>query len=134
MIIDQFGVFFDNKAAAASMISNAITVMPYIGRAEPVNITVIVKGQPDATLDIRFQESADGATFTEVSSFTLAKVGAEPALLSFPIPRAVKEQYARLECAVSGTSAGLTVFAAVTRDHVAPYDKGLYINRGKVEA
>ena len=134
MIIDQFCVFFDNVAAAASANSPGINVAPYAGRGEPVNITAILSGVGTGSMDIKLQESDDNSTFTDVSSFVLTKPDAAGASRTFALPGPVKKKFVRLSYTLTGTPAGLKVFAAVTRDHFAPYDKGQYIDHGKVVA
>ena len=134
MLIDQFCVFFDNLAAAASAVSPGVNVSPYAGRDEAVNITVILTGAPTGSLAVTLQESDDNAAFTSVSTFTLAKTGAAGAVLTFALPYPVKKKFVRLSYALTGAPAGLKVFAAVTRDHFAPYDEGQHIDRGKVVA
>ena len=136
MIIDQFCVFFDNVDAAATADSPGVNVSPYAGRDEPVNITVILSGSNGGTasLAVKLQESDDNAAFTDVSTYTLAKPDAAGASLAFALPYPVKKKFVRLSYALTGTPAGLKVFAAVTRDHFAPYAEGQYIDHGKVVA
>lgn len=135
MIIDQFGVFFDDKAAAASLTSNVVNVSPYAGRGDAAYISFLAKGANAAavTYTVNVQESKNNATFATVGSFTLSKPNAAPVLKAIRLPVEVKEQYVRLTVTASGTPAG-TVFAAVTRDHFAPYAEGQYIDGGKVVA
>lgn len=134
MIIDQLCVFFDNVDAAASADSPGINVSPYAGRDEPVNVTVILTGTGPADLSVDLQESDDNAAFTSVSTYTLEKPDAAGASLAFALPYPVKKKFVRLSYALTGTPAGLKVFAAVTRDHFAPYSEGQYIDHGKVVA
>ncbi len=136
MITDKFCIFFDNTAAAASGTGAKVNVMPYVGRGEPVNVAVLVKGANAAAVDLALtlKESDDGSTFTDVATFTLKKPDKLPALTTFALPLpTVGKKFVRLDYALTGTPAGLTVFAGVTRDHFAPYSKGQYID-GKVVA
>ena len=136
MIIDQLCMFFDNVAVAATADSPGINVSPYAGRNEPVNVTVILSGSNGGTasMAIKLQESGDNAAFTDVSTYTLAKPDAAGASLTFALPYPVKKKFVRLSYALTGAPAGLKVFAAVTRDHFAPYSDGQYIDHGKVVA
>lgn len=135
MIIDQFGVFFDDTAAAASMTSNVVNFQPYAGREDPIYISLLAKGANAAAVSyaVTVQESEDGATFTDVATATITKPDAAPVLKAIRLPVEVREKHVRLSIAVTGAADG-TVFAAVTRDHFAPYDEGLYIDAGKVVA
>lgn len=134
MIIDQFGVFFDDSAAAATMTSKVITVTPYVGRDDSMCITILAKGANTAALNftVKVQQSANNATFADVETFTFTKADALPVIKVVRLPLSVKEKYVRLTATVSGAVDGVKVFAGVTRDHFAPYDKGLYIDKGKV--
>lgn len=135
MIIDQFGVFFNDTTAAASMTSKVVNFSPYAGREDPIYISLLAKGANTAavTYTVNVQQSADNSTFVTAGSFTVAKPDAAPVLKAVRLPVDVKGKYVRLTVSVSGTPAG-TLFAAVTRDHFAPYDEGLYIDGGKVVA
>ena len=135
MILDQFCMFFDNEAALASANSKSVNVSPFAGRDEPINTTVILTGAGAATMNITLQESDDKANgFVNVASFGLDKTGPAGAVLSIAMPRAVKKKFVRLSYTLTGTPAGLKVFAAVTRDHFAPYAPGQHIDKGKVVA
>lgn len=136
MIIDQFGVFFDDEAAAAGMTSKTVNFMSYSGREDPIYISLLAKGgnASAVTFNVDVQQSADDSTFTTAGSFTVSKPDASAVLTSQRLPVDVKEKFVRLSVSVTGTATGVTLFAAVTRDHVAPYDKGLFITRGKVAA
>jgi acyl dehydratase len=134
MIIDQFAIFFDDEAAAASMTSNVVDFMPYAGRGE-IFITLLAKGANTAAVSfaVTVQESKDGTTFTSVATHPIAKPNRDAVLQAIRIPEPTRLGKVRLAVAVTGAVAGLTLFAGVTRDHFAPYDVGLYINKGKVE-
>ena len=135
MILDQFCMFFDNVAAAASADSQAINVSPLAGRDEPINITVILTGAGPASMYISVQESDDkNSGFADAASFVLEKTGPAGAVLSIALPLAAKKKFVRLSYTLTGTPTGLKVFAGVTRDHIAPYAPGQYIDRGKVVA
>lgn len=136
MIIDQFCVFFDDKAAAASMTSDAVSFMPYAGREDPIYITLLAKGANSAavTFTVYVQESDNNSAWTAAGRFTLAKPNANPVLQAVSLPATVTKKYVRLTATVTGTVTGVTLFAAVTRDHFAPYDKGLYVDAGQVVA
>ncbi|MDL2267170.1 hypothetical protein LJC46_04185 [Desulfovibrio sp. OttesenSCG-928-G15] len=134
MIIDQFSVFFDDADAAAAMTSDVVNFQPYAGREDPIYISLLAKGANAASIVVTVQQSADNATFTDVGSVTVTKAENMAELATIRLPVAVKDKYVRLSAAVTGTVAGTTLFAGVTRDHVALYDKGLYIDGGKVVA
>ena len=135
MILDQFCMFFDNVAAAASADSQAVNVSPLAGRDEPLNITVILTGAGPASMYVSVQESDDKTSgFADAGSFVLEKTGPAGAVLPIALPRTVKKKFVRLSYTLTGTPAGLKVFAAVTRDHFAPYVPGQYIDHGKTVA
>ncbi|CAK7067731.1 MAG: hypothetical protein DELT_01724 [Desulfovibrio sp.] len=130
MIIDQFGVFFDDTAAAASMTGKTVSLMPYAGREDSLRVFLLAKGANAATFTVRVQQSEDGATFTEAASFTMTKGAGTATVMNVPLPFAVKRNHIRLTADVSGTVAGVTLFAAVTGEHFAPYEDGLYAGKG----
>ena len=134
MIIDQFATFFDDQAAAASMTSQVVDFMPYAGRGE-IFITVLAKGANAAAVSfaVTVHESSNGTTFTNVATYPIAKPNGDAVLQAIRIPEPTRLGKVRLSVAVTGAVAGITLFAGVTRDHFAPYDVGLYINKGKVE-
>jgi hypothetical protein len=132
MLIDQLCIFFDNADAAASANSAPVSVSPFSGRDEPVNVTVILSGAGTATLAVTFQESDDQTTWANVGSFNLNKTNALAHVLTFNIPYPTRKKFVRLAYALTGTPTGLKVFAAVTRDHFAPYAPGQYIDAGNV--
>lgn len=135
MIIDEFGVFFDDDAASGSMTSRALPFMPYTGRGEPIIVSFLAKGtNPSAvTYTVSVQQSEDDAAFTTVGSFTISKPDTTPVLKAIRLPEGVWLRYVRLSIAATGPVSG-TVFAAITRDHFAPYDEGQYIDAGRVVA
>jgi hypothetical protein len=139
MITDKFGLFFDNAAAAASMTSAAVPVNRFAGREDPVNVTIVVKG-PDASganVTLNLQQSADGTTFTTVSTVVIPNPGANQ-VVTISLPRAVTGPYLRMTGAAvaitNGAIAGITVWAGVTEEDYEPYVAGLYIDKGKVIA
>ena len=136
MIIDQFGVFFDDAAASASMTSEVVNFSPYAGREDPIYISILAKGANAASMSftIKVQQSADNSTFKDVETISFTKADASAVLTAIRLPLAVKEEFVRLTATVSGTVTGITLFAGVTRDHFAPYDEGLYVDGGKVVA
>ena len=134
MIIDQFNVFFDDAPAAASMTGKVVDFQPYAGREDPIYITLLVKGANAATFTVHVQQSKDKAAFTAAGSFTMTKAANTAGIKVIRLPVAVEAKYVRLAADVSGSVAGVTLFAAITRDHFAPYAEGLYIDAGKVVA
>lgn len=135
MIIDQFGVFFDDAAASGSMTSEGLTFMPYAGRGEPIIVSFLAKGANASavTYTVNVQQSEDNATFATAGSFTISKPNAAPVLKAIRLPEGVWRRYVRLSISATGPVSG-TVFAAITRDHFAPYDEGQYIDAGRVVA
>ena len=133
MIIDQFAIFFDDEAAAASMTSKVVDFMPYAGRGE-IFITMLAKGANAAAVSfaVTVQESKDGTAFTSVGTYPIQKPDSSPVLHAIRLPEPTRHGKVRLAVAVTGAVAGQKLFAGVTRDHFAPYDVGLYINKGKV--
>lgn len=136
MITDKFCIFFNNKTAAASDNSSVVSVSPWAGRDDPVNVTVVVSGANAAavSLAVKVQQSEDGTTFHDVASFNVSKPDALGAVGVFALPYALKDRKIRLAYTLTGTATGLTVWAGITREHFAPYEKGLYIDKGKVAA
>jgi hypothetical protein len=136
MILDQFCIFFDSVAAAATALSTPVNVSPYAGRDQPVNVTVTLSGSNGGTakLAVTLQESDDKAAWADVATFNLDKPDDLAAVLVFALPYATSKKFVRLSYALTGTPDGLTIFAGVTRDHFAPYAAGQYIDRGKVVA
>ncbi|MDR2935066.1 MAG: hypothetical protein LBV70_04205 [Candidatus Adiutrix sp.] len=130
MILDQLSVFFDTVDAAASAVSNVVTVSPFAGRDEPVNVTVLLTGANAAavSLAVTLQESDDKTAFTDVAPFYLKKPDAAGAVLVFALPYQTRKKFTRLSYALTGSPAGLKVFAGLTRDHFAPYAEGMYLD------
>lgn len=136
MITDKLCVFFDHQAAAAAAESAVVSVSPRAGRDEPVNVTVVVSGANEAavSLAVKLQESADGTVWTDLTAINLMKPNALGAVGVFALPYAAKQRRVRLSYTLTGAAAGLTVWAGITRDHFAPYEKGLYLDHGKAAA
>lgn len=131
MITDAFSIFFDSVASAATATSNALNLMSYFSRNEVVNLTFLASGpSTNATFTIAVSESADGTTFTKVSEHYLKKPNTEAGLLTIRLAPDIKGPFVRVS--YSGGATGMTIFAGITRDHVAQYDKGMYIDKGKV--
>lgn len=133
MITDQFAIFFDSDALAASGTGQVISAPPYSGRNNPINVTVTVNGAEKGDFEFALEQS-DGSGFAEVVKYSVYKREGENMITGFAIPQSTKEQYLRLLYAFSGDPTGMTIFAGVTRDHMAPYSEGQYITNGKVIA
>ncbi len=134
MITDQLCVFTDNAAVKANGNSNAIAIMPFIGKGEPVLVSVAVtEAYPAAaTLNIAVQESNDNATFASVGAIDvpkakLTRIGA----FSFALPATLRGKYVRLAYTVGGTPATGKLWTGITRDALEPYESGQYIRAGK---
>jgi len=136
MITDQFCIFFDNEAVAASGISAAVNVSPFAGRDEPVNVTMIINGANAAavTLTANIQESDDKTNWESLGTVPVTKPDALAVVKTFILPRETKKKFVRVIYSVSATTTGLTFWAGITRDHFAPYAPGQYIDAGKVVA
>lgn len=138
MIIDQLTVFFDGEAASGgAAVSPSFVFMPRSGEgSEPVNVTVALTGAGSgpASLAVTVQESADGESFADLGVFTLKKPGQHGEGMTFALPRAAQERHIRLAYALTGTAAGLRVFAGVTRDRFAPARPALAMRKGKAAA
>ena len=137
MIIDNLNVFFDNVAVAAGN-SAVVRVMPFLGRGEPVNVTVCVTSDVNnlTSLTMKLQQ-ADTAigTFTDCGTgltLTLAELKAGNAF-RFDLPDNAVKPCLRLNCTVTGTapSAG-KMFAAITRDMRLGWAPGQMIDKGRV--
>ena len=138
MITDSFNTFTDNVTVTAATNSASIPLMSFIGNGTPVNITVLVTApyNAGASMEVEFQESDDNTTFTKVASFRFDNltghgVDGSGNKLSFTIPQETKGKYVRLRYIPTAATAG-KLWAGVTRDHIAPYEDGLFIDRGVV--
>lgn len=136
MITDQFCIFFDDKAAAASDTSSVVHVGLYAGRGCPIYVSALVKGANAAAVSVvvTIQESADGSTWNNLGTVNIHKPDELPALEAFELPLNLKDRQVRLSYALTGTATGLTIWAGVTREHFAPYAEGQFIDHGKVVA
>ena len=137
MIIDQLNVFTDNLEVKTSANSPVIPVMPFLGKGEPVNVTVVVTEpySAAATLTVGVNE-ADNAMgpFTVLATYAFPGPNKAGATLTFPLPKTLKKKYVSLAYTVTGTTSTGKLFAAVTRDTLQPYEPGQYIKNGKVVA
>lgn len=133
MIIDNLNVFTDNFTVRSNNSSVVLDLSPSIGTGDPLNVTVIVTEAYAAavTLTVNVQDSNDGLAFSTVGSFVLDKPSRAGSMLQFPMPYNVTRPYVRLSYTVSGTTSTGKLFAALTREHFAPYGDGLYIEKGK---
>lgn len=136
MITDKFNLFTDNVPVRANANSTTVSLMPFAGNNEPVNVTVIAtEAYPaGAGLSVTVQESADNTTFSDVATYKFADLLKPEEVLSFSLPQELKKKYVRLAYVVTGSPATGKLWAGITRDHIAPYESGLYINKGKVVA
>ena len=131
MITDAFRIFFNSVASAATATSNALNLMSYFARNEVVNLTFLASGaSTGTTFTIAVHESADNTTFNKVSEHYLKKPNTEAGLLTIRLAPDIKGPYVRIS--YSGGATGMKIFAGITRDHVAQYGKGMYIDKGKV--
>lgn len=137
MIIDQLNVFTDTKQVLATATSDTVELMPYMGRSGPLYITVLVREaySAGATVKVDLEESADNSTFTTVAaSFNLPSPTVKGSILTFSLPANVQKPYLRLKYTITGTPTTGKLFAVIGPEQFAPYEKGLYIDAGKVVA
>jgi hypothetical protein len=133
MITDAFGTFTDNKAVTATGNSEVVSLMPFSGIGESVNVTVLVTSPYNngATMTVNVQESDDGVSFTTTASFVFKELTKMDPRLSFSLPQETRAQFVRLNYVVAGATAG-KLWAGVTREQIGWYRRGLYISKGKV--
>ena len=139
MIIDNFNVFSDNVAVAAGN-SSVVNVMPFLGRGEPVNVTVSTSKNVNnlTSLTVKLQQAdSAGGTFTDVGSgitLTLAELQSGNTF-RFELPDNAIKPALRLNYTIAGTAptAG-KLFAAITRDVQLNYATGQKIDKGRVVA
>ena len=138
MIIDQFNVFTDNLAVTATGNSNTVQLMPYMGRAEQLYITVLVKTaySAGAGVSVGLQEcdTATGTFVDVVSGLTLPTPTKAGALLVFSLPANTAKSFLRLKYTITGTPTTGKLFAAIGPEQFAPYSAGQYVKAGKVVA
>ncbi len=139
MIIDNFNVFSDNVAVAAGN-SNVVNVMPFLGRGEPVHVTICVTKNVNnlTSLTVKLQQcDTPGGTFADVGAgltLTLAELQAGNCF-RFELPDNVLKPSLRLNYTIAGTAptAG-KIFAAITRDSRLGWAAGQRIDKGRVVA
>ncbi len=139
MIIDNFNVFSDNVAVAAGN-SNVVSVMPFLGRGEPVNVTLCVTKDVNnlTSLTVKLQQSdTPTGAFADVGSgitLTLAELKAGNTF-RFELPDNAVKPSLRLNYTIAGTAPSTgKLFAAITRDSLLGFAVGQKINKGKVVA
>ena len=137
MIIDQLNVFTDNIDVKSSANSPVVPVMPFLGKGEPVNVTVVVTEpySAAATLTVGVTEAdTTMGPFTTLATYAFPGINKAGATLTFPLPKNLKKKYVSLTYTITGTTSTGKLFAAVTRDALQPYEAGQYIKNGKVVA
>jgi hypothetical protein len=136
MLLDNLARFVDGVTPTTTgVVSQSLEISNYAGRDEPTYFLVEYLGtanQAVNTLTILFQESADNNTFTDVSSWTLAKPIGKPISEIYQIPSNATKRFARLKLTASATATNLTVSAGFIRERFLPYGPGQYIDKGKV--
>ena len=137
MIIDDFNVFSDNVAVAAGN-SNVINVMPFLGRGEPVNVTLCVTSDVNnlTSLTVKLQQADTPAgTFADVGAgvtLTLAELKAGKAF-RFELPDNAIKPSLRLNYTITGTAPTKgKLFAAITSDAYLGWAPGQMIDKGRV--
>ena len=139
MIIDNFNVFSDNVAVAAGN-SSVVNVMPFLGRGEPVDVTVSTSKNVNnlTSLTVKLQQAdSAGGTFTDVGSgitLTLAELQSGNTF-RFELPDNAIKPALRLNYTIAGTAPTMgKLFAAITRDVQLSYAAGQKIDKGRVVA
>ena len=138
MIIDNYNVFSDSVVVAAGN-SNPVCLMPFIGRGEPVNVTVCVTSDINnlTSLTVKLQQcDTSGGTYADVGAgLTLTLAELKAGCFRFELPGNVVKSYLRLNYTVAGAAPTQgKIFAAITRDVQLPYAKGQFIDKGRVVA
>lgn len=136
MIADHLNVFTDNLAVKTSGTSASVSLMPFMGKGEPVYVAVAVT-EPypaTATISVAVQESADNSAFTALGSFDVPKETLKGGVYHFALPKALKKGYVRLAYTVGGSPATGRLFAGVTRDVPQAYEAGQYMSHGTLVA
>lgn len=134
MITDNLCIFTDGETLTANGTSNVINVMPFTGKGEPVPFTITVSGYPaTATIKATVQESADGTTFADVGVVAVPpETVKHGGVATFLLPTTLRKEYVRLSYTIGGAPASGKLWAGITRDAPGPYEKGQYIDSGKV--
>ncbi len=138
MITDQLCIFSDNVSIRATAVSNAVTVMPYMGKGDGGRVSVAVTEAYPATaaVSIAVQESKDGNTFTTLESHSVpqAKLTRTGSYYSFLLPSTLRAEKLRLSYTVTGSPATGRLWAGIAQDELSPYETGQYARAGKVVA
>ena len=139
MIIDNFNVFSNSVTVAAGN-SNVVNVMPFLGRGEPVNVTVCVTSDVNnlTSLTIKLQQAdTPTGTFSDVGpglTLTLAELKAGCGY-RFELPDNAIKPSLRLNYTIAGTAPTTgKLFAAITRDVCLGWATGQRIDKGRVVA
>lgn len=138
MIIDNYNVFSDSVAVAAGN-SNPVCLMPFIGRGEPVNVTIAVSSGINnlTSLTVKLQQcDTQAGTYADVGAgITLTLAELKAGCFRFELPDNAVKCWFRLNYTVTGTApTDGKIFAAITRDVQLPYAKGQFIDKGRVVA
>lgn len=138
MIIDNFNVFSDSVALAAGN-SNVVNVMPFLGRGEPVYVTIAVSGDIDnltaLTVNLQQCDTRDGVYVDVGAGVSLGLAELKAGCFRFELPDNAVQSYLRLNYTITGTAptAG-KIFAAITRDVRLGWAAGQRIDKGRVVA
>lgn len=136
MITDRFNLFTDNETVRATGVSTAVKLMPYAGNDEPLHVTVIATEKYPATagITVTVQKSEDGVTYTGAGVYPFTNLTGPDARLCFTLSGLGTATWVRLAYTVTGNPDTGKLWAGITREHIAPYEPGLYINKGRVVA
>ncbi len=139
MIIDNLSIFSDNVAVAAGN-SAVVQVMPFLGKGEPVYVSLTVSDEinnlTSLTVKLQQADTPTGAFADTGAGLTLSLAELqESKSFRFEIPDNAKKPCLRLNYTLAGTAptAG-TLFAAMARDGQNGYEAGQYLDKGKAVA
>ena len=116
--------------------STAVKLMPFTGHDDPIHVTVVAtEAYPQSSgLTVTVQVSEDGESYASVAVHPFSGLGGADARLCFTLPGLGKASWVRLAYTVTGNPASGKLWAGITREHIAPYEPGLYIDKGRVVA
>ena len=138
MIIDNFNVFSDSVPVVAGD-SEPVCLMPFVGRGEPVYVTIAVSGDIDnltaLTVNLQQCDTRDGVYVDVGAGVSLGLAELKAGCFRFELPDNAIKPSLRLNYTITGTAptAG-KIFAAITRDVRLGWATGQRIDKGRVVA
>ena len=138
MIIDNYNVFSDSVPVVAGD-SEPVCLMPFVGRGEPVYVTIAVSGDIDnltaLTVNLQQCDTRDGVYADVGAGVSLGLAELKAGCFRFELPDNAVQSYLRLNYVLTGAEPSQgKIFAALTRDVQLPYVKGQFIDGGRVVA